>query len=122
MQLQEKNKGSKTEGNTLEGNKLEGTNPASEALVAANAAYEMALDAIEAAKLAITVEGAKPFKLYGNLLPDEAQQPWKKIIKAQVTRAPWEDKGGRTHGDSYQDLGLIHRASRSICYRCLVMM
>ena len=35
--------------------------------------------------------GVKPFKLYANLLSDEAWQPWEKILKAQVTQAPWED-------------------------------
>jgi hypothetical protein len=57
---------------------LEGTNPDLEALVAAKATYQKASKAIEAAKLAITTEGAKPFELYGNLLSDEAQQPWEK--------------------------------------------
>jgi hypothetical protein len=36
-------------------------------------------------KLAVTREGAKAFKLYGNLLSDEARQPWEKILWAQVT-------------------------------------
>eukprot|EP00804_Cyclotella_cryptica_P005204 CCRYP_014246-RA/>CCRYP_014246-RA protein AED:0.30 eAED:0.80 QI:0/0/0/1/1/1/3/0/373 len=61
------------------------------ALAEAKASYDMALKALEAAKLAITMTGAKPFELYQNLLSDKAQQPWEKIIKAQVTRAPWED-------------------------------
>eukprot|EP00804_Cyclotella_cryptica_P018736 CCRYP_007218-RA/>CCRYP_007218-RA protein AED:0.43 eAED:0.44 QI:0/0/0/1/0/0.5/2/0/225 len=39
----------------------------------------------------VRTAGAKPFELYGNLLSDEARQPWEKIIKAQVTKAPWED-------------------------------
>ncbi len=41
--------------------------------------------------------GVKLFELYGNLLSNEARQPWEKIIKAQVTRAPWEDVKGVTH-------------------------
>ena len=44
--------------------------------------------------------GTKPFKLYGNLLSDEACQPWEKIIKAQVTKAPWEDIKGVPHTES----------------------
>eukprot|EP00804_Cyclotella_cryptica_P018780 CCRYP_007254-RA/>CCRYP_007254-RA protein AED:0.40 eAED:0.81 QI:0/0/0/1/1/1/2/0/299 len=48
-------------------------------------------------KLAVTTAGAKPFELYGNLLSDEAHQLWEKIIKAQVTRAPWEDMKGVPH-------------------------
>jgi hypothetical protein len=78
-------------------------------LVAAKAAYKKALKATEAAKLAVTMAGATPFELYGNLLSDEARQPWEKIIKAQVTRAPWEGIKGHTHGDSYQDFGLVQR-------------
>eukprot|EP00804_Cyclotella_cryptica_P005755 CCRYP_000088-RA/>CCRYP_000088-RA protein AED:0.45 eAED:0.64 QI:0/0/0/1/1/1/2/0/155 len=59
---------------------------------------------------AVATAGAKPFELYGNLLSDEARQPWEKIIKAQVTKAPWEDiKGVPHHGDSHEDLGLVSR-------------
>ena len=58
-------------GKINKGNKLEGTIPDLEALVAAKASYEKALRAIEAAKLTITTEGAKPFELYGNLLSDK---------------------------------------------------
>eukprot|EP00804_Cyclotella_cryptica_P017469 CCRYP_017392-RA/>CCRYP_017392-RA protein AED:0.39 eAED:0.38 QI:0/0/0/1/1/1/2/0/220 len=63
----------------------------------AKAFYDKALKALEAAKFAITTVGANPFELYGNLLSDKARQPWEKIIKAQVTRAPWEDIKGVTH-------------------------
>eukprot|EP00804_Cyclotella_cryptica_P022170 CCRYP_011629-RA/>CCRYP_011629-RA protein AED:0.39 eAED:0.94 QI:0/0/0/1/1/1/2/0/386 len=55
------------------------------------------LKALEDVKLAVATTGAKPFKLYGNLLSDEARQPWEKIIKAQVTKAPWEDIKGVPH-------------------------
>eukprot|EP00804_Cyclotella_cryptica_P006182 CCRYP_015269-RA/>CCRYP_015269-RA protein AED:0.39 eAED:0.69 QI:0/0/0/1/1/1/2/0/125 len=44
--------------------------------------------------------GAKPFELYGNVLSDEAAQPWEKIIKAQVTKAPWEDIKGVPHAET----------------------
>eukprot|EP00804_Cyclotella_cryptica_P001371 CCRYP_014131-RA/>CCRYP_014131-RA protein AED:0.40 eAED:0.42 QI:0/-1/0/1/-1/1/1/0/379 len=64
---------------------------ASPALTEAKAAYDKVLKALEDAKLAIATAGAKPFELYGNLLSNEARQPWEKIIKAQVTKAPWED-------------------------------
>ncbi len=80
-----------------EGNKSEVTNPDSEALAAVKAAYEKALKAVQEAKLAVTTAGAKLFELYGNLLSDEAGQPWEKIIKAQVTNSPWEDVKGVTH-------------------------
>ena len=49
------------------------------------------MKAVEAEKLAITTEGAKVFDLYSNRLFDKHWQPWEKIIKAQVTSAPWED-------------------------------
>jgi len=59
--------------------------------VAAKMAYEKAKLAVEAAKLTITMEGVKAFKLYGNLLSNEAMQPWEKIIQAQMMKCPWED-------------------------------
>eukprot|EP00804_Cyclotella_cryptica_P026276 CCRYP_007612-RA/>CCRYP_007612-RA protein AED:0.26 eAED:0.26 QI:127/1/1/1/0/0/2/34/152 len=92
------------------------------ALVEAKALYDKALKALEAAKLAVTTTGAKPFELYGNLLSNEARQPWEKIIKAQVTRAPWEDIKGVPHTetptktwDSFHKCVIFH-----LC-RCSVM-
>eukprot|EP00804_Cyclotella_cryptica_P005361 CCRYP_017449-RA/>CCRYP_017449-RA protein AED:0.37 eAED:1.00 QI:0/0/0/1/1/1/2/0/399 len=76
------------------------TEAVSPALVEAKAAYDKALKALEDAKLAIAMAGAKPFKLYGNLLSDKAHQPWEKIIKAQVTKAPWEDIRGVPHTET----------------------
>eukprot|EP00804_Cyclotella_cryptica_P007349 CCRYP_002570-RA/>CCRYP_002570-RA protein AED:0.47 eAED:0.47 QI:0/-1/0/1/-1/1/1/0/103 len=59
--------------------------------------------------------GAKPFELYGNLLSGEARQPWEKIIKAQVTKAPWEDIKGVPHTetptktwDSFHECATFH--------------
>eukprot|EP00804_Cyclotella_cryptica_P022859 CCRYP_005058-RA/>CCRYP_005058-RA protein AED:0.39 eAED:0.90 QI:0/0/0/1/0/0/2/0/459 len=87
----------------------------SPALTEAKAYYDKALKALEAAKLAVTTAGAKPFELYGNLLSDEARQPWEKIIKAQVTRAPWEDIKGVPHTetptktwDSFHECVMFH--------------
>ena len=37
------------------------------------------------------------FQLYGNLLTDEARQPWEKIVKAQTDTIPWEDLRGEVH-------------------------
>jgi hypothetical protein len=86
-----------------------------EALVAAKATYEKALKATEATKLAVTMAGMTPFELYRNLLSDEARQPWEKIIKAQVTHAPWEDIKGITHmetptktWDSFNECLMFH--------------
>ena len=84
-------------------------------LAAANAACKEAAKKVGEAKLAITTAGAKPFKSYGNLLSDKARQPWEKVIKAQVTKAPWEDVFGNTHTktptktwDSFLDCIIFH--------------
>jgi len=37
------------------------------------------------------------FQLYGNLLTDEARQPWEKIMKAQTDTIPQEDLRGEVH-------------------------
>eukprot|EP00804_Cyclotella_cryptica_P015307 CCRYP_005411-RB/>CCRYP_005411-RB protein AED:0.38 eAED:1.00 QI:0/0/0/1/0/0/2/0/442 len=87
----------------------------SPALAEAKALYGKALKALEAVKLAVTTTGAKPFELYGNLLSDEPRQPWEKIIKAQVTHAPWEDIKGVPHTetptktwDSFDECVMFH--------------
>ncbi len=41
--------------------------------------------------------GARIFQLYGNLLTDEARQPWEKIVKAQTDTIPREDLRGEMH-------------------------
>eukprot|EP00804_Cyclotella_cryptica_P028868 CCRYP_008447-RA/>CCRYP_008447-RA protein AED:0.41 eAED:0.75 QI:0/0/0/1/1/1/2/0/300 len=86
------------------GNKQEApgttTEAASPALVEAKATYDKVLKALEDAGLAVAAAGAKPFELYGNLLSGEARQPWEKIIKAQVTKAPWEDIKGVPHTET----------------------
>ena len=41
--------------------------------------------------------GAKIFQLYGNLLTDEAHQPWENIVKVQTDTIPWEDLYGEVH-------------------------
>eukprot|EP00804_Cyclotella_cryptica_P015562 CCRYP_003573-RA/>CCRYP_003573-RA protein AED:0.43 eAED:1.00 QI:0/0/0/1/1/1/2/0/248 len=76
------------------------TEAASPALVEAKASYDKFMKVLEDAKLAVSTAGAKPFELYGNLLSDEAHQPWEKIIKAQVTKAPWEDIKGVPHTET----------------------
>ena len=58
---------------------------ASESLEAAKLACKKATQAVDAAKLVVMMEGAKAFELYGNLLSDEARQPWEKIIQAIMT-------------------------------------
>ena len=88
IQNYEKSKG---EGN--KGREAETTPPV---LTMAKVKYKGATKTLEAAKLTMTTVQAKAFKLYGNLLSGEARQPWEKIIKAQVTRAPWEYIYGET--------------------------
>ena len=79
------------------GNKGEAVPADSKSLTLAKAEYNKAPQAVAAAKLAITMEGAKAFELYGNLLFNEACPAWEKIIRAQVTSSPWEDIHGITH-------------------------
>jgi hypothetical protein len=62
------------------GNPGEHVPAASKSLVAGKTAYKKAKQAVEAMKLAATMEIAKAFKLYRNLLSDEARQPWEKIV------------------------------------------
>jgi hypothetical protein len=97
------------------GNPGEGVPAASESLVSAITAYDEAKQAVEAVKLAITMEIAKAFELYRNLLSDEATQPWDKIIQAQATKCPWEDIYGVTHDetptktwDSFMECVMFH--------------
>ena len=52
------------------------------------------------------MKGAKTFELYGNLLSDKARQPWEKIIKAQVTCAPWEVVYGDMHSETTTKTGI----------------
>jgi len=71
-------------GKKTKGNQGESVPAASESLVAAQSAYEKAAQALDAVKLDATMEGAKAIELYGNLLSDEARQPWEKIDQAQT--------------------------------------
>ena len=41
--------------------------------------------------------GVPIFQLYGNLLMDEARQPWEKIMKVQTDTIPREDLRGEVH-------------------------
>ena len=69
-------------------------------LTAAKKACKEATKKIKEAKITDATAGVKPFELYRNLLSDEAQQPWEKILKAQVTLAPWEDVFGIQHTET----------------------
>ena len=79
------------------GNPGEATQAESKSLILAKVEYKKAAQAVTAAKLAISMEGAKAFELYENLLSDEARPAWEKIVKAQMTTSPWEDIKGVTH-------------------------
>ena len=65
-------------------------------LVFAKTTYRKAVKVIEAAKLGV----AQAFKLYGNLLSNEARQPWEKITKVQGTHVPWEDVYGVMYNET----------------------
>ena len=41
--------------------------------------------------------GMQIFQLYGNLLTDEAHQPWEKIVKVQTDTIPREGLPGEVH-------------------------
>jgi hypothetical protein len=98
-----------TERKKNKGNPGEGIPATSKSLAAAKTVYEKAKQTVEAVKLAAVTEGVKPFKLNGNLLSNEARQPWEKIVQAQATKCPWEDIFGVTHKkNSDQNLGLLH--------------
>ena len=64
-------------------------------LVTAKTVCKEAAMKVKEAKLAVMTAGAKPFN--GNLLFDEARQPWKKVMKAQIMQAHWEDVFGILH-------------------------
>ena len=70
------------------------------ALGVAKKACKEAIKKVEEAKKVVAMAGAKPFELYTNLLADKARQPWEKILKAQVTQAPWEDVFGVPHTET----------------------
>ena len=86
---------------------MRGIPAASESLVAAKSAYDKAKQAVDALLNA--------FEHYGNLLSDEARQPWKKNIRAKMTKSPWEDIYGVTHDktptktwDSFMECIMFH--------------
>ena len=70
-------------------------------LDAAKKARDDVAKKVKEAKLAVAMAVTKPFELYANLLSDEARQPWKKILKAQVTQAPWEDAFSVPHTETH---------------------
>ncbi len=72
-------------------------NATSSPLTAVKTTCKEAATKVKEAKLAITTLGGKPFKLYRNLLSNKARQSWEKVMKAQVTKAPWEDVFRNTH-------------------------
>ena len=63
--------------------------------MATKSAYEQAAQALDATKLAVTMEGAKAFELYQNLLSIEARQPWENI-----SRPKWLNVHGKTSMES----------------------
>ncbi len=60
-------------------------------LATAKKARKKATKKVEKAKLTVAMARAKLFQLYGNLLSDEARQPYEEVMKAQVIQVHWED-------------------------------
>ena len=77
--------------------KLIPNSQATSLVVVAKTTYKKAIRAMEAVNLVVAMAGANAFYLFGNHLSNEARQPWEKIIKRQVTCAPWEDVYGVMH-------------------------
>ena len=57
----------------------EGMPAASESLVAVKLAYDKAKQVVEAVKLTAMMVIAEAFEVFGNLVSNEARQPWEKI-------------------------------------------
>jgi len=77
--------------------KAEGEDSPPAAVVAAKATLDKARKERNEAQDRADVIGMQIFQLYGNLLTDEARQPWEKIVKAQTDTIPWEDLRGEVH-------------------------
>lgn len=89
-------------------------------LATVKAEYKLALKAIYVAHynnmayLTAGITAKRAYKLYGNLLGDEACQPWDRIIKAQRNIAPRKDLEGAVHGTPF--LNCIMRCTFSFKY------
>ena len=85
----------------------------SSSLAVAKTACKETSTKVKEAKFAAMTAGVNLLKLYGNLLSNEARQPWEKVMKAQVMKAPWEDIF-RIHStptrswDSFYDCVMFH--------------
>ncbi len=77
--------------------KPEGEEALPAAIAVAKADVDKARKARNEVQARADVLGAQIFQLYGNLLTDEARQPWKKIVKEQTDTFPWEDLRGEVH-------------------------
>ena len=82
---------------TKKSRRTEGEDSPPAEVVAAKAALEVARKARNEAQERADMLGAQIFQLYGNLLTDEARQPWEKIVKAQTDTIPREDLRGEVH-------------------------
>ena len=77
--------------------KPEGEEALQAAIAVAKADVDKAQKARNEAQAQADVLGVQIFQLYGNLLTDEACQPWEKIVKDQTDTFPWEDLRGEVH-------------------------
>jgi hypothetical protein len=62
---------------------------------AAKAAFSKAQKVWNETEMKFEVLGAQIFQLYANLLSDKSDQPWNKIINAQIETAPLVDLKGK---------------------------
>ena len=77
--------------------RMEGDDSPPAEVVAAKAALNEARKDRNEAQERSDMLGVQIFHLYGNLLTDEAHQPWEKIVKAQTDTIPWKDLRGEVH-------------------------
>ena len=77
--------------------KPEGEDALQAAIAVAKADIEKTRKARNEVQARADMLGVQIFQLYGNLLTDEAHQPWEKIVKEQTNTFPWEDLHGKVH-------------------------
>lgn len=108
---------------------MEGPTPfnpqADSQLAKVKAEYSLAFKAIEKAHynnivyLIIGITAERAYQIYGNLLSDQACQPWERIIKAQRNIAPREDLEGAVHGTLFLNCIMLHLLFQVTYYLCV---
>ena len=65
-------------------------------------AADKATEAVAWANEALESIANQVFQLYSNLLTEEAQRPWNKILGEQIDCAPWVDLFGVEHAEKHK--------------------